>query len=671
MALLDDIKTLETSLSSRLADTVNGVLTRRPSTFDIANATAYIPDPVKFNSPGAVPTTTPLHLAAIPDPVITLPDPIGELTVVPTPTDAPTYTQKSIAAPDAPVDKAFTAPVVEEPGLPNAPVVAMPGSVALGDLKIPDNAVGLPNAPSLTPLIAPTSGELYIPSPLSLANLPVFSGTAPDLSMIQSLPYSDNPLTHFDTSGFNKKTWESATRDMISADLTADIKTGRTGIPAALEDDLWRRQLERDTLALMDGLNSAADEFAAGTGFDLPPGRLDNKRQEMITVFGFKRTDTSREIAFEQAKMAFDNRQKAIGSMLSLEQMEMQFTMQSSAFLLSVAKETVNAALAIYNGYIAQMDIRLRAYMADASVFKTELEAFTVQIEIYKGELEASRLRGDLNVQAIQIYNSTMAGEKLQLDLYEQQSNTALTIQKSELEASKLRGDLNAQAIQIYNAKLAAQELMVKIYTEQVNAASTAATLQKLKLDGFLATIQAYDAELRTKESQYKCYEAELNGETAKIKGFEAMTQAFSARVSATGEQNRALGMQVESQGKRAEAMAETAKVQLAHFQALVAQAVETGQLSIEEYKAQIQAFLAGLKQSEEIAKVDAINQTVYEKVWDSQQEIITKRADIMVKQVEAENTNFTSNAELSARIISMILSAIGAFSVDLRQGTI
>ncbi len=88
--------------------------------------------------------------------------------------------------------------------------------------------------------------------------------------------------------------------------LTNTITNGGTGIPAAVENQIWQRHRDKIQASSLQAQNSAYADFSA-RGFSLPAGvltaRLDGIRNEGI----LKLAEASRDIAIKQAEIEIDN----------------------------------------------------------------------------------------------------------------------------------------------------------------------------------------------------------------------------------------------------------------------------------------------------------------------------------------------------------------------------
>jgi hypothetical protein len=593
MAGISDIQAYAASLQTQLTASIATLLDWRPTTFTVADPADFTPDLVKLGFSGSAPA------APVPDSAPVAPI-LAQGNITPIAPLLPEgfgkdFTGRDLTAPVSLTPQTFDTPSVDFGKAPDSPILAF--------------------------ISEPTLTNVPIPPPLTLAGLPVFTAAMPSADNFPDLPFKDNPLSGFNITQFKRQVYESPVLDQVGKVLLDDITNGRTGVPAAVEDDIWKRQAERDLIALGDSLKLAADTFSKQC-FSLAPGRLDRKRSELITNYTFTRNDRSREISQKQAEITQTNRQFAITTAVEIEKQQMQFAMQFAAFTLDVAKETVNAGIAIYNAYLARYTALLEGYKTETQVFEARLRAFSTQIEIYKGELEAARITGELNVQQIEIYK----------------------------------------------AKIAAQEQLVRIYTAKVEGYTASANVEKLKIDVFKAQIEGYQAEIQAKVAEYGGYEAQLRGETARVQGFEAEVQAYKAKTEGTTEYNRALSVGVDAQAKVVQAQAENNRIQIMEYEGKLSQMRFTNEFKMEAFKAEIETFFSQLKVALANADVNKFNIDTSLKRWETLQSTITSRANIMVNEIQSENTIKEHALISSISAIQTIMNTLAAINIDITK---
>lgn len=589
----EQIETYADTLQGQVEEQIQSLLQFRPSTFTIASPGAYPLKEVAFNTPTA-PNSPQSDIEPPPPPSIAVPAISTIVTDIPEPFDGVFKTE-----------------------IPKAPSTLAARTFTMPDVALPAK----PTAPWIQTITAPTLTDTMIPAPMPLSDIPVFEASIPEWGTLIDVPYTDNPLTRLSDAAYTKRTYESVELDFISGELQTDIKKGRTGVPEEVESAIWQRQSERDSMALNDAITLTRNTFSK-RGFSLPPGKLRKSITRLVEAREILLQERSREIAVKQADLTQSNRQFAITTALQLEQQQMQFTIQYAGLMLDIAKETVNAGIAIYNTHISKMGLELERYKAAASVYESQLRAFSIRIEAYRGELEAA----------------------------------------------KLRGDLNSQQIDIYKAMLSAQEILIGIYASEINAFTAEASVEKLKVDIFKGEVEAYQVQAQANALEFQAFESLIKGEIAKAQIFEAEVNAYRAKVEAIGESNRAKATQVQAEGARAGAMAEAAKVAVAGYQAEIELAKTRGMLLVEGFKAEVALMAA--KGQIETAKVssEAENHRAAITSWEAVTQAITSRAQIMSQSVNSENTLKVEASKTAAALLQGILNALSAVGIEITK---
>lgn len=393
-------------------------------TFDPGDVYAY-----NENAVGTAPT---LDATA---PIINLPAKPGELDVD-APGDAPTLTD----------DYSF----------PNAVSYTLPNVPNFADLNIPD-----------APAIALPDFELEIPTP------PV-DLVAPGL-----------------TFSFNEEGYTSNLMTALTTELLDRIQNGGTGLNPDIEQAIWDRARNREDQNAIRSENQINVEQAA-KGFTRPSGAhlaaLDQLAQETQN----KNADLSREIAIKQAEMEQQNIQFALQTSLALEQTWLQHHNQVQQRAFEVEKYTQQVAIDLYQAAIQRYNVELEVYKTYSQAFESRVRAELAKAEIFRTELEGQRLIGELNVQKVQLYEAQLRGIQ-----------TAVEVYRSELDAVKTQ--IEADGLQVQN---------------------------------FKSLVDVYSARVQAKATEYEMYSAAVRGEMAKAEIFDSQVKAFVSRVDAYSKRN-------------------------------------------------------------------------------------------------------------------------------------
>lgn len=167
-------------------------------------------------------------------------------------------------------------------------------------------------------------------------------GTAPITvvaPVVASLPFTPNKdisslfQTDFDTTWSDLEAWvrglmtdwmntyfPTLDQTLISAEdvwLKAVINNGYSGIPVALEQQIWDRARGRDTIEAFRLEEEAVSQFAS-RGFSMPPGVLVDRVLQVQQEAANKSSTISREAAIKQIEIAVDMTKLAIGEVTKL-----------------------------------------------------------------------------------------------------------------------------------------------------------------------------------------------------------------------------------------------------------------------------------------------------------------------------------------------------------------
>ena len=171
--------------------------------------------------------------------------------------------------------------------------------------------------------------------------------------------------------------------------LESDLANGVTGLNAGVENDIWRRQEERDRIALDDAKEKAAAEWSK-RGFALPDGVLAANLQQIETEYMNKRTDVSRDIAIKQAELAFQNGQFVIQQIMAMETILINGLSKGNEISIEGYKADIEGYRARVQGAIEKVSARIKKYEAGATVYraKAESQAAIAQVDVKAAEAE-------------------------------------------------------------------------------------------------------------------------------------------------------------------------------------------------------------------------------------------------------------------------------------------
>lgn len=377
-----------------------------------------------------------------------------------------TVTDRSIQ--DAP-QETFSTPVINFPTAPtftsetkpDPQVIALPGKVPdTPDLTVPTDltvsAQNVPNTPSIS--------------------LPSWGETIPALAI-------DLPTA---TLAYVEPVYTSALKTALAADLLSKVQNGGTGLNATIEGNIYNRDVERLAQNLADNIDDTINRFS-GRGFPLPPGVVAAEVQELQINHTNDRSQQSRDVAIEQAKIADANTKEFLRLGLTLEELEINHANNIANRALEAEKSVVEFSIALFNSKVAKFNAELSRYQAKAIEVENLIRIENLKLEQYKSELSGV-----------------------------------------ETEATKDR-----VSIENYRAKLASHDAVVRLYEAETNAVVTALNIERAKVEIYKADIDAYIANINAQRNEYDLFLAQIQGEKAKIDLHQSEVSAYIARVTA------------------------------------------------------------------------------------------------------------------------------------------
>lgn len=371
---------------------------------------------------------------------------------------APTYIGQEVSIDPAPELDA-TAPTLTFMPTPVQPDLAAPAAPAKGrDLVMPD-------APTLVLPDVPSLQLLHMPD-LPVIELPVFQGTRP---VFIAPPVNEN--------------WtfqpEAYTQNLVEA-ITAELKpmiVGSPALPRKLEAYLFERSRSRIELET----NRAVDQAFADTanrGFSAPQGVTHGRTAELRQAGLNAIADAQREVDIEQFRQTIELQKFAITQGAALEGTLIQLHVEEQRFLLAAAQYQRDSQIAIFNARVTAFNAEQQAYATDAQVFRDLLQAELTKLETFRAQLEGERLRGEINTQAIALYNAQLDGVTKRADLY-----------RTQVETVKVQADVQMQQIERYRAEVQAYNARWEAYATEWNGWTASAEGQAKRVDVYRSLV--------------------------------------------------------------------------------------------------------------------------------------------------------------------------------------
>ena len=459
--------------------------------------------------------------------------------------------------------------------------------------------ITLPDAPVVNFGRAPNLRDIDLPD-FKPPAMPVFSAIAPTFEVADP------------TMVLN---WaEPVYQSEVLADLTAWVREhmqGGLGIPAAVEDALFSRARERESVESHRAVREAVDTWAA-RGFTMPPGMLVKQTNAVHEQSRLKAAELNRDIWAEATKMQIESIRFAVQQGVALEQLIQNAHQNMCNRLFEAAKFLAQGMLEVYRAKVAAFDARCKAFDALVAQYKAHVDGVMAYYEGFK----------------------------------------------AQIQGAIAQGQLNEQLVEVYKAGIMAEQAKVEVFASQMKAAAVEAEVIKAQFDGYRADVQAFAELVGAEKVKFDVYAAQVNGETAKAQVVEARARGYAAQM-----QGYAAGAEVVLKQEQIVIENNRNKVQeflagIERFKAVVQQEVAFGQYDIEAFRGQLAAYEAG-------ARMDAAHAELQVRVAEAQQRTNIAFSEMAQKHYEAKINEAVQRAQIALESAK----AQGQFSAQMAAG--
>ncbi len=463
-------------------------------------------------------------------------------------------------------------------------------------------SVNVPPTPTITPIIIDTIPDVTLPPIPILTNIvlpqmpsisiPNFTGTAPNFTgtpPMTGLRYTDSAASY-----------ASSLLDAVKSKLTSDVVSGATGLGAAVETAIWERHLERDEIALFDAIQNTMDTWGANN-FPLPDGVLVASIDDLREKHYDNLMDRSRDIAYKQADMAFQNTQFAVTSGVQIEQILIQHADAVAERGLRSAISTVELGIAVFKATVDLFNVKMEQYKTEAVVYSEKIRAEMLKAEVYKALIEGVSVQVDIQKNYVEIYKAQIDG-----------INASLQVYKTRNENNKILADI-----------------------------------EKLKIDIFGNQVAAFNALVNAKTAEYGLYKAKVDGEIAKIQIFDSQVKAYNTQIE---------GVRIQSDIEIANVNAQIAirnyelgivNAQLKQYETTANVILEKGRLLTQKYVADINDLISTKSYNIDVVKAQVDQYKV-------EADVFMEEARTIIEKYKADVTTYNESineAEAEARL--------------------
>lgn len=402
-------------------------------------------------------------------------------------------------------------PALNFPAAPSLTIGQAPVLPQVRDVAIPDAPIiELPDTPEFLSLQTHAFGGINLHEDW-LDKL----DEIPTLSVLQPAPFEYSPGARY----------ASQLLDSLKAQLNSRIHGG-TGLSPAVEQAIWGRALDRETVVAL-AREQEVMRGAEALGFPLPSGVLAGQLADARREYHDKLSGLSRDIAIKQAELEQANLQQATQLAMQLESTLLEDTYKLEVLAIDAAKATAENAIAAHNAAIEHYKALLAGYQAYASAYETVIRAELNKIEVFKALLSAEQTKAEINKSLVDRYKAEIDGAMASVQIYQARVGAAKTL--VELEGTRIQAGAE----------------QVKAFVATVNA-------ETAKADIYKATIGAESAKVEAIGTLARAYAAKVGG------------QAEKARVEISKLQAKVQAKSLEWDGWKAKLSAATAEVEAA-----------------------------------------------------------------------------------------------------------
>ena len=440
-------------------------------------------------------------------------------------------------------------PELNFPAAPNLTIGQAPVLPQVRDVAIPDApTIVLPDAPAFLSLQTHSFGGINLHEDW-LDKL----DDIPTLSILQPAPFAYSPGARY----------ASQLLDNLKAQLNARIHGG-TGLSPAVEQAIWGRALDRETVVAL-AREQEVMRSAEALGFPLPSGVLAGQLQDARREYHDKLSGLSRDIAIKQAELEQANLQQATQLALQLESTLLEDTYKLEVLAIDAAKAAADNAIAAHNAAIEHFKALLAGYQAYASAYETVIRAELNKVEVFKALLSAEQTKADINKSLVERYKAEIDGAMAAVQIYQARIGAAKTL--VELEGTRIQA--GAEQVKAFVATVNAETAKADLYkttisaeSAKVEAVGTLARAYAAKVGGQAekarVEIARLQAKVQAKSLEWDGWKAKLSAATAQVEAAarksSIMVDGYRAGVSAAEAQAGAYMRRWEADIKQYEA---------------------------------------------------------------------------------------------------------------------
>jgi len=318
--------------------------------------------------------------------------------------------------------------------------------------------------------------------------------------------------------------------DSLDVIINKLLDVGSSGINNDVEQLIYDRgkaRLKTENEALYQ---QTLNEFGSN-GFNLPNGIFAANVVKIQKKISDKNDLLNYEIIVNQSNLAQTNRQFMVEKAIQLETVLINFFNDTENRTLESAKAVAANGVDVLRALIESYNAKLELYKTEAGVFELKVRAELNAAEIYKTEMQGAAIESEAQKNTVDLYVKKVDAVKSKAEVYKiEMDGASISMQIEQLKLQQLEVETK-----IYLANLEAERLKVTIYKEQNEA-------EKVRLEGHLAKIETYKIKVLTEKEKLDAHFEEkrllLQENSSLIAKYQADTNIYSAELQANNNFN-------------------------------------------------------------------------------------------------------------------------------------
>lgn len=221
------------------------------------------------------------------------------------------------------------------------------------------------------------------------------------------------------------------------------LEEGCTGLPPEVEQAIFDRAKGRQDLENAR-MYTEAEQYFSSRGFDLPPGALAGRLQEINIEITRNNSNLNNDVMVAQANLAQQNMHFAVkegaATVIAMMESSIRAVIDSNKGTIDVFVAEIEAYKTELTAVLSEIEAKTKIFMAEADVYKAisqvNMADITAQVEVAKIGLQEASIESELRLKEASIeLDAVLRLHQLQVTAMEAGSKVTSQIVASALAA--------------------------------------------------------------------------------------------------------------------------------------------------------------------------------------------------------------------------------------------